>query len=165
MKRMLVLVLLAAVATATAFALSRASARSASVLTITLYGKNREGVTLDTGTAGTSLGDVRVSNRELFNKHGARVGRSTVDCVYVETGDDPGESVLANCEAVIKLPGGEIVTEGVTAYKNPTDLTKTPHDFQAVVGGTGIYQGVWGTEEFSLVSPTVTRNVLRLHRM
>jgi hypothetical protein len=161
MKRVVVLAAVAAVALV---AVTTGSARNNPTLTLTFTAKNLEAGIVDQPPAGVSLGDVRVINRELFDMAGERTGRLTSTCTVVETGDDPGEKELANCTAVFRLAGGEIVTSGVVAFERVSNLQKVPMDVQAVIGGTGVYEGVWGTHTFRQISPTATRIMLHLHR-
>src|SRR2546421_12368492 len=102
MKRLLLLAVIAAGALATV----SAAATHRPDLTFTLFGRNLEAAFNDTGTAGTSQGDVRVINRELFNPRGQRVGRVTVTCIVTEIGDDPKEKGMANCDTVFRYAGG-----------------------------------------------------------
>jgi hypothetical protein len=155
---------LAVVVAAALLAASAAFAGAKPDLTFTFFGKNPEGSFVDTGTPGLSQGDVRVTNRELFNRGGQRVGRVTSTCTVVETADDPNEKVLANCLSVFRLAGGEIVTAGIDAFEHVSDPSAVPTDVDAVVGGTGVYEGVWGTHSFRPISATTTQVVLHLHR-
>jgi hypothetical protein len=164
MKRMAVLLLVAAAASAGSFAIAATTARGQDTLTFSLYGKNLEAAFLDLGPTGVSQGDIRVVNRELFNRHGARVGRVTVTCIIVETGDDPKEHVEGNCSGTFRLAGGEIDVQGIDSFQAVTTVHTIPANVNAVVGGTGVYQGVYGTLSFRSISPTVAENILRLHR-
>jgi hypothetical protein len=113
----------------------------------------------DLGAKGLSLGDLRVTNVELLNAAGKRVGRVTASCAVIETGDDPGESILMNCTTAFKFAKGEILGGGVVDFESVDgQLRPAGDDVQALTGGTGRYLGVYGTVRFN-----IGEGVLRLH--
>jgi hypothetical protein len=150
------------VAAALAGASIAASARPE--LTLTLFGRNLEASYSDLGPAGTSQGDVRVINRELFTRQGKRAGRTTSTCLVVEVADDPNEKVLANCTTVNRLAGGDIVSIGLIGYRDASDLRPPKRSVQAIVGGTGVYTAAGGTLSFEPLRNGDTRIILHILR-
>jgi hypothetical protein len=79
-----------------------------------------------------SLGDEIVFHDQLFSK-GKQVGDTVGSCVIAAITPE----TVANCNAVFRLPGGNITAQFV-AIPGPT-----PKDV-AVTGGTGTYRNVGG---------------------
>jgi allene oxide cyclase-like protein len=110
-----------------------------STLTV-LTTETREARVADLDPQGLSYGDMRVVNAPLHNESGKKkVGRLDMFCVLT----DPGEKVhMTECVRTYTLAGGEISTQGVTAYPELSELPA--RDVNAITGGTGRYAGVEG---------------------
>jgi hypothetical protein len=143
-----------------------ASANGSDDVTLKLYGMNKEAVYLDHGTPGLSQGDQKLISWELYNAKGDRVGRYATVVTVVDIGDDHGESIWASSHDTIRLPGGEIIGGGMVAYhaQVPSQVNRSPSDVQAIVGGSGAYQGVWGEYTYGAAGAGRQVFVFHLHR-
>jgi hypothetical protein len=108
--------------------------------THTVLTKTREVRVVDLAPQGASQGDMRVVNAPLYDASGKKkVGRLDMFCVLT----DPGEKIhMTQCVRTYTLAGGEISTQGVTAYPELSELPAM--DVNAISGGTGKYRGVGG---------------------
>jgi hypothetical protein len=143
-----------------------ATAKGSDETTLTLYGKHKEAVFLDHGASGVSQGDQKIVSWELYNAHGDRVGRYATVVTVMDVGDDRGESIWASSHDTIRLQGGELIGGGMVAYHSqaPTQVSRSPSDVQAITGGTGVYQGVWGEYTYAPAGAGRQRYVLHLHK-
>jgi hypothetical protein len=98
-----------------------------------------------------SLGDELLFHDQLFSS-GQQVGDEAGSCVIVDV-----SSLLANCTDVIRLPGGNVTAQFLTA---PPPLKQL-----AITGGTGVYNTAGGDGtllEFANNTGKLTLNVLSL---
>ena len=86
---------------------------------------------VDNAPAGDSAGDILVFTEKLFNAHGKQIGSDAATCVRLF---DP----TSLCTGTYKLRGGRVMVQLV--QPGPTGS----YD-QAVVGGTGRFDGARGT--------------------
>ena|SRR5947207_7354413 len=101
-----------------------------------------------------ALGDEIVEHDQLL-AGGHRVGDDVLSCVIVSV---PPDATLANCNAVFRLPGGNITAQTV-AVPGPA-----PREL-ALTGGTGTYRNIGGDGtlvEFGPVKGKLTLHVLSL---
>jgi hypothetical protein len=153
-------VLLALAVVAAFVAVAPATAHRSPDITITAFARNSERKVHDLGELGASQGDVRVVTNELYNRRGQRIGRGSISCVIVEHADDPGEQVLANCTVTFRFAGGELFGGGLVDFEAFHEHATRPGlDVNAITGGTGVYEGVYGTATYA-----GGRTVIHLHR-
>ena len=124
--------------------------------TLTVLTKIREEKVVDLGPQGPSHGDMRVVNAPLYDASGKeRIGRLDLFCVLTDPADKPNEKAqMTECMRTYTLPGGEIVSEGVTARSSLNEPQFTSQT-DAVSGGTGEYAGVRGEVHFVMRGNTV----------
>ena len=135
----IVLAVAGTAALAPAQAPDRRAARS-----ITVVVKNRDYKVVDLPPAGTSHGDIRVGNAELYNRsESRRIGSFHLFCALTDPADQPGENAeVTQCQYTFRLPAGDITTEGLTRRASLSDVAAA--DVQAITGGTRRYQTVRG---------------------
>ena len=108
----------------------------------------------DSPEAPMALGDENPNHGQLFS-HGQHVGDAFSSCVVVVA---PPATVVGNCTAVFRLPGGTITAQFATG---PGPAPKP----LAITGGTGIYNSAGGDGtlvEFGNGKGKLTLHVLSL---
>jgi len=146
------LVLLAAlpVACVAAAAASLAGAAGPPQTTLDLTGVMTSfRLAVDAKPAGPSPGDLGYVSGKLF-KVGKPVGRYTGVCAQFAGGNQ-------QCTFVLGLPDGQIIS--TAGYGPAMNVGKTAHE--AIVGGTGAYEGARGQADDREVS--ATKLELKLH--
>jgi len=101
-----------------------------------------------------ALGDENITHDQLFS-HGQHVGDAVGSCVAVTA---PPATIVGNCGAVFRLPGGDITAQYATG---PGPAPKPI----ALTGGTGIYNSAGGDGtlvEFGNGTGRLTLHVLSL---
>jgi len=101
-----------------------------------------------------ALGDEIVEHDQLFSG-GRQVGDDLFSCVIVSA---PPAALLANCAAIVRLPGGNITAQ-TPAIPGPAPKAL------ALTGGTGTYRNIGGEGtlvEFGPVKGKLTLHVLSL---
>ena len=87
---------------------------------------------IDLGTRGVSPGDQEIVRARLLERGtGTTIGRSELDCTFVDSGRS------RSCRGTYILPKGNIVVGGSLLYRQFYGL--------AVLGGTGLYDNARGT--------------------
>jgi hypothetical protein len=93
-----------------------------------------------------SLGDYEVGNSVYVNRTSGKViGRGSVTCTQT---DPAGGSY--QCQGVAHFAGGDVVTAGRFAPASKTGS-------HAILGGTGVYEGVTGVLAITWLDPTFAR--------
>jgi hypothetical protein len=92
--------------------------------TLTVLTKTRELEVVDLGAQGAAHGGMRAVNAPLYDESGKeRIGRVDQYCVTTDPANEPAEKAhMAECTATSTLPGGEISTQGVTAFSKLSAL-------------------------------------------
>jgi hypothetical protein len=104
----------------------------------TITTKTIDGAQVDVGKPGPSLGDVNVITEDAY-RDGKKVGTSDLSCTLVRL-DPVKHFFAAQCLNTTVLPGGQITSQG---YVTSDEIEKVPFK-QAIVGGTGAYEGARG---------------------
>jgi hypothetical protein len=104
---------------------------------------------VDAKPTGPSAGDLGYVSGKLF-KAGKSVGRYTGVCAQFTAGNQ-------QCTFVLGLPDGQIIS--TAGYGPDMNVGKTAHE--AIVGGTGAYEGARGQADDREVS--ATKLELKLH--
>ena len=139
--------LLAGALGATSAAITLAPARAdegATTKRITVVLKNRDYKVIDLPPAGTSHGDVRVGNADLYDvRETRRVGSFHLFCTLTNPADEPGETAeLTECLYTYRLPGGEITTQGVNRRASHGEVATA--DVDGITGGTRRFRSARG---------------------
>ncbi len=134
---------LLAVSAAVALAPARADEGTATKR-ITVVLKNRDYKVIDLPPGGTSHGDVRVGNADLYDRRETRrIGTFHLFCALTDPADEPGETAeLTECLYTYRLPGGEVTTQGVNRRPSLGDVATA--DVDGVTGGTGRFRTARG---------------------
>ena len=134
---------LLAISAAITLAPARADERAATER-ITVVLKNRDYRVIDLPPAGTSHGDVRVGNADLYDRRETtRIGSFHIFCALTDPADELGETAeLTECLYTYRLPGGEITTQGVN--RRPTLGEVAAADVDGITGGTRRFRNARG---------------------
>jgi allene oxide cyclase-like protein len=103
---------------------------------------------LDLGPAGWGQGDEFVFHRDLV-KHGQTIGHDGGVCMATFVPTDAAPQY--QCSVTLRLPKGQIATQGLLEIADPASFTGT----SAITGGTGAYDNVRGEVSIVQISATV----------
>jgi hypothetical protein len=101
---------------------------------------------IDLGERGESVGDI-VMFSEVLRAGGKVIGHTEIQCTF--SGVD-----AARCNGTIFLRNGKIEAGGAIHFRKVTRIS--------ILGGTGAYAGARGQVEFTDISESRTRYVVRL---
>jgi hypothetical protein len=108
---------------------------------------------VDQGKDGPGLGDRMTIKSDILDLKGRRVGRGDFSCNATGEGEHGG----GICQGVVTLPGGQLTGQWAFGRSGSTRL-------QAIVGGTGKYEGVRGQFIVTTTNGAVEPFVIELVR-
>ena len=107
--------------------------------------------TLDLGKTGPDMGDITVNMGDVLDpKTGVKVGSYVNRHIMVDV-DQVGGTDTRDIHIQYTLPGGTISMTQIMTYSSTTHLPMVQGD-RAIIGGTGIFAGVKGSQTFTPVS-------------
>jgi len=116
---------------------------------------------IERGPAGASPGDLTTSTGDLLDPSTRkRVGFYTTNQMTVRVDAAGGREIRDNA-ITFSLPGGEIIVRGL--IRAPIDAPPTTSQRFAVLGGTGRFEGVWGTASHTRFTSEGATLTLHLH--
>ena len=119
--------------------------------TLTFISQLTRSQTLDLGKTGPDMGDITINMGDVLDpKTGVKVGSYVNRHIMVDV-DQVGGTDTRDISIQYTLPGGTISMTQIMTYSSSTKLPMTQGD-RAIVGGTGIFSGVKGSQTFSPVS-------------
>ncbi len=100
---------------------------------------------VDLGEPGTSVGDLRIAERQLLNGDKI-VGALSGESVILRLGDNDDHALMGDWR--IRINGDTLITAALYARDNATN-EYTPSLDVVILGGTGGYRGAYGTLEIT----------------
>ena len=98
---------------------------------------------IDLPPAGSSAGDRVAFDNPLFDRTNTKqIGSSRGECIQVGA-----SAAIYHCLAVFSLPDGQIATQGIADFAQPSTVV-------AITGGTGTYKTARGQVTFTQTSET-----------